>query len=312
MVSMGATGAVQLQENEVPLARLGRYLRGLGGGGERGDHVELAASSDLRASRDVDRAQLDRRPRERPHDRAGIGRIGEQAAARRARRGSRPAGRTRPRRRAGGRSRAPRARPRPLGPRRVISGTSTAIRPACTSSRASSRSMSTATAWACERSPSQRQSSTWPAAATAVGAGWPPTPAALSAARAAVQTRSGHAWLGPSSTTRAPGCSKLANRSAPAPRKRRSAPWGSPAAVISGWPTSSASRAAARSSSWASSISRCSKRRARSGCLRASEIASTIRSPWSRAPYSAQHPLVRAIDPGELALERGLGRLGRQ
>ena len=74
----GDPRAVQLQEHADPLARLRRHLRRLGRGGERGDHVELAPPGDLRAARDVDRAQLDRRPRERPHDGAGVGGIGEQ------------------------------------------------------------------------------------------------------------------------------------------------------------------------------------------------------------------------------------------
>ena len=71
-------GAVQLQEHPDPLARLRRHLRRLGGGGERRDHVQLATPRDLGAPRDVDRTQLDRRPRQRPHDRRRIGGIGEQ------------------------------------------------------------------------------------------------------------------------------------------------------------------------------------------------------------------------------------------
>ena len=70
--------AVELQEAEDPLARLGRQLRRLGRGDERGDHVELAPPRDLHAAREVDRAQLDRRPRERAHDGAGVARVDEQ------------------------------------------------------------------------------------------------------------------------------------------------------------------------------------------------------------------------------------------
>ena len=36
------------------------------------DHVELAPPRDLDAAREVDGAQLDRRARERAHDRAGV------------------------------------------------------------------------------------------------------------------------------------------------------------------------------------------------------------------------------------------------
>ena len=70
--------AVELEERADALARLGRDLRRLERGAERGDHVELAPARDLRAAGDVDRAQLDGRPRERAHDRAGVARIDEQ------------------------------------------------------------------------------------------------------------------------------------------------------------------------------------------------------------------------------------------
>ena len=69
---------VELEEAVNPLARLGRNLRRLQRGGERTDHVELATAGDLGTAGDVDRAQLDRRPRERPHDGGGVTRIGEQ------------------------------------------------------------------------------------------------------------------------------------------------------------------------------------------------------------------------------------------
>ena len=47
--------AVQLEEAEDALARLGRQLRRLGRGDQRADHVELAPARDLHAARDVDR-----------------------------------------------------------------------------------------------------------------------------------------------------------------------------------------------------------------------------------------------------------------
>ena len=109
--------AVELEERDDPLARLGRDLRRLQRGAERGDHVELAPARDLGAAGEVDRAQLDRRARQRAHDRAGVAGIdqqpqpGQQVAhlgaleeRRRARRGGRA-------------RRAPRAPRRPPGPR---------------------------------------------------------------------------------------------------------------------------------------------------------------------------------------------------
>ena len=71
-------GAVELEEHADALARLGRHLRRLDRRRQRRDHVELAPAGDLGAAGDVDRAQLDRRPRQRAHDRAGVGGIGEQ------------------------------------------------------------------------------------------------------------------------------------------------------------------------------------------------------------------------------------------
>ena len=56
----------------------GRDLRRLDRRRQRRDHVELAPAGDLRAARDVDRAQLDRRPGQRAHDRAGVGGVGQQ------------------------------------------------------------------------------------------------------------------------------------------------------------------------------------------------------------------------------------------
>ena len=153
--------AVELEEGEDALARLGRQLRRLGRGDERADHVELAPPRDLDAAREVDRAQLDRRPRERAHHGAGVGRGRRAAAARRARRAPRRAGRTPPRRRLGTGPRAPRARPRPPGPRRAPSARARAMRSGRTPSR-TSRSTSAATLWACARSFAQRQNSTSP------------------------------------------------------------------------------------------------------------------------------------------------------
>ena len=70
--------AVELEEAEDALARLGRQLRRLGRGDERADHVELAPARDLHAAREVDRAQLDRRARQRAHDGAGVAGVDEQ------------------------------------------------------------------------------------------------------------------------------------------------------------------------------------------------------------------------------------------
>ena len=84
-VERGRGRAVELEEAEDPLARLGRQLRRLGRGDERADHVELAPPRDLHAAREVDRAQLDRRAGERAHDRARRRRGRRAAAATRAR-----------------------------------------------------------------------------------------------------------------------------------------------------------------------------------------------------------------------------------
>ena len=77
-VERGRGRAVELEEAEDALARLGRQLRRLGGGDERADHVELAPPRDLDAAREVGGAQLDRRARERAHRGAGVGGVDEQ------------------------------------------------------------------------------------------------------------------------------------------------------------------------------------------------------------------------------------------
>ena len=114
-------GPVELQEDHDPLARLGRDLRRLERGGQRRDHVELAPPRDLGHAREVDRPQLDRRPRQRAHDGARVARVHEQPqpgqqvahlGALEERRGA-ATGSTAPR--------APRTRPRPPGPRRAPS-----------------------------------------------------------------------------------------------------------------------------------------------------------------------------------------------
>ena len=71
-------GPVQLQEADDPVACLGRDLRRLQGSAQSRDHVELAPARDLGHAREVDRPQLDRRPRQRPHDRAGVARVDQQ------------------------------------------------------------------------------------------------------------------------------------------------------------------------------------------------------------------------------------------
>ena len=73
-----ATWRWSLRKPRIRSRAAGVDLRRLGRGGERGDHVELAPARDLHAARDVDRAQLDRRPRERAHDGAGVARVDEQ------------------------------------------------------------------------------------------------------------------------------------------------------------------------------------------------------------------------------------------
>ncbi len=70
--------AVQLEESLHARARLGGNVWRLDRGRERRDHVELAPSCDLDHARQIHLAQLDRRPRKRPHDCRGVARIGQQ------------------------------------------------------------------------------------------------------------------------------------------------------------------------------------------------------------------------------------------
>ena len=154
--------AVELEERADPLARLGRDLRRLERGAERGDHVELAPAGDLgarargrsRAARPAG-ARARARPRRRRRGRRA-------AAARRAGRAPRRAGRTPPRPTSRyGTARSSNATatawPSPRTER-----TSTQTSSGATSSRATSRSTSAATACACARSVAQRQNATSP------------------------------------------------------------------------------------------------------------------------------------------------------
>ena len=63
LVERGSRRALDLEEIRDALTRLGRELRGLERRRQSGDHVELAPARQLHAARDVDRVQLDRRPR---------------------------------------------------------------------------------------------------------------------------------------------------------------------------------------------------------------------------------------------------------
>ena len=69
----------QVEETLDALARVGRHLRQLDRERERGDHVELAPPRDLDHAREIGLAQLDRRARERAHDRGGVVRFDQQA-----------------------------------------------------------------------------------------------------------------------------------------------------------------------------------------------------------------------------------------
>ena len=77
-VKRGGGRPVALEKVEDAVARLRRKLRGLRGGDERGHHVELAPAGDLDTAREVDRAQLHRRPGQRTHHRAGVAGVGQQ------------------------------------------------------------------------------------------------------------------------------------------------------------------------------------------------------------------------------------------
>ncbi len=73
----GGSRALELEEGLDPVARLRRQLGALEGGVERRDHVELAPPRDGGAASQVDRAQLDRRARERPDDRGRVRGVGQ-------------------------------------------------------------------------------------------------------------------------------------------------------------------------------------------------------------------------------------------
>ena len=108
--------AVELEEGLDPLARLGRDLRALQRRLAGGDHVDLAPPGDRRQPRQVGRAQLDRRPGQRPRRRGRVVRGRRAPAARRSRRAPRAAGRAPPGRRGGRGCRAPPSPPRPARP----------------------------------------------------------------------------------------------------------------------------------------------------------------------------------------------------
>ena len=215
-------GAVQAQEGLNPVARLGRQLRALERRLERRDHVELAPPGDRRDLRQVDRAQVDRRPGERA-DRPRPRRRGRRAsAARRARRGPRGAGRRRRRRRTGTGRCAPRARRRPAGPR-------------ASRSRRSRRSRSGAHLAGGEQ--------VLDLARDRLGLG-----AVVLAAPEARDGR-GRAATRRGRSRRARGCAarNASTAASPAPRKRRVACAGSQAQTMLPWaPTASSTRAVRR------------------------------------------------------------------
>ena len=72
-------GGVELEEGLDPLARLGLELGAVEGRLAGGDHVLLAAPGDRRQPRQVARAQLDRRPGQRPRRRGRVVGVGEDA-----------------------------------------------------------------------------------------------------------------------------------------------------------------------------------------------------------------------------------------
>ena len=69
----------QLEEAPDALARVRRDLGRLDRRRERRDHVQLAPPRQRDHAGEIDLAQLDRRTRERAHDRGGVVRVGEQA-----------------------------------------------------------------------------------------------------------------------------------------------------------------------------------------------------------------------------------------
>ena len=78
LVERGSRRALDLEEIRDALTRLGRELRGLQRRRQSADHVELAPARQLHAARDVDRVQLDRRPRQRAHHRGRVAGVDEQ------------------------------------------------------------------------------------------------------------------------------------------------------------------------------------------------------------------------------------------
>ena len=78
VLERAAGRAVELQEGGCALAALGRELGPLERPRDRRGHVELAPAGELSQARDVHRAQLDRRARERAHDRARVVRVRQQ------------------------------------------------------------------------------------------------------------------------------------------------------------------------------------------------------------------------------------------
>ncbi len=76
----GARGrAIEPQEGAGAVTALLGELRALERGGDRARHVELAPPGELREPRHVHGAQLDGRSRQRAHDGARVGRVGERA-----------------------------------------------------------------------------------------------------------------------------------------------------------------------------------------------------------------------------------------
>jgi hypothetical protein len=78
-VKLGCRAAVKLDEALDAFPRLRRHLRRLGGRSESQDEVELAPAGNLDHARELDLAQLDRRPCKRPDDGCRVLRVHEQS-----------------------------------------------------------------------------------------------------------------------------------------------------------------------------------------------------------------------------------------